>query len=173
MVAIGVPLYKHWPEVRRNLLPMASALVAGTLTAITRAGSPVAYTVQTIKGIARGPWAAGMPRDRTTWYQPLDAMDDIRPAVHWILARPGIFLLSAGDVGILPEVLKAASEPIRPPAAWPHHDPTTGPPEISVVTLGCFASWTKRRPSPVARAAPRLYPSAMDLASSPAMPTTR
>lgn len=73
--------------------------------------------VQTIKGIARGPWAAGMPRDRTTWYQPLDAMDDIRPAVHWILARPGIFLLSAGDVGILPEVLKAASEPILPPAA--------------------------------------------------------
>jgi len=73
--------------------------------------------VQTIKGIARGPWAAGMPRDRTTWYQPLDIMDDIRPAVHWILGRPGIFLLSAGDVNILPEVLKAAAEPIVPPDA--------------------------------------------------------
>lgn len=73
--------------------------------------------VQTIKGVARGPWAAGATKDRSTWYQPLDAMDDIRPAVHWVLSRPGIFLLSAGDVGILPLVLKAASEPAVPPNA--------------------------------------------------------
>ncbi len=71
--------------------------------------------VQTIKGVARGPWAAGAAKDRTTWYQPLEAMDDIRPAVHWILSRPGIFLLSAGDVGILPLILKAASEPASMP----------------------------------------------------------
>ena len=37
VVAIGVPLYKHWPEVRRNLLPMAGALLAGTATAIASA----------------------------------------------------------------------------------------------------------------------------------------
>jgi aryl-alcohol dehydrogenase-like predicted oxidoreductase len=73
--------------------------------------------VQTIKGVARGPWAAGATKDRATWYQPLEAMDDIRPAVHWILSRPGIFLLSAGDVGILPLVLQAASEPAVPPNA--------------------------------------------------------
>ncbi len=73
--------------------------------------------VQTIKGVARGPWAAGATKDRSTWYQPLEAMDDIRPAVHWLLSRRGIFLLSAGDVGILPLVLKAASEPVVPPAA--------------------------------------------------------
>lgn len=71
--------------------------------------------VQTIKGVARGPWAAGAAKDRTTWYQPLEAMDDIRPAVHWVLGRPGIFLLSAGDVGILPLILQAASEPARVP----------------------------------------------------------
>ncbi len=71
--------------------------------------------VQTIKGVARGPWAAGAAKDRATWYQPLEAMDDIRPAVHWVLGRPGIFLLSAGDVGILPLVLQAASEPARAP----------------------------------------------------------
>ena len=71
--------------------------------------------VQTIKGIARGPWAAGATKERTTWYQPLEAMGDIRPAVHWVLSRPGIFLLSAGDVGILPLVLEAASEePVVP-----------------------------------------------------------
>lgn len=73
--------------------------------------------VQTIKGVARGPWAAGAARGQTTWYQPLEAMDDIRPAVHWVLGRKGIFLLSVGDVGVLPLVLKAASEPIVPPEA--------------------------------------------------------
>lgn len=67
--------------------------------------------VQTIKGVARGPWAAGVKRDRTTWYQPLEAMDDIRPAVHWVLSRPGVFLLSAGDVALLPSILAAAAEP--------------------------------------------------------------
>ena len=73
--------------------------------------------VQTIKGVARGPWAAGVTRDRTTWYQPLEAMDDIRPSVHWVLGKPGVFLLSAGDVGILPLILKAAAEPVVVPNA--------------------------------------------------------
>ena len=72
--------------------------------------------VQTIKGVARGPWAAGAKRDRSTWYQPLEAMDDIRPAVHWVLSRPGVFLLSAGDVELLPSILKAASEPVVKPS---------------------------------------------------------
>jgi aryl-alcohol dehydrogenase-like predicted oxidoreductase len=72
--------------------------------------------VQTIKGVARGPWAAGVKRDRTTWYQPLEAMDDIRPAVHWVLSRPGVFLLSAGDVGLLPSILAAAAEPVTKPS---------------------------------------------------------
>jgi aryl-alcohol dehydrogenase-like predicted oxidoreductase len=72
--------------------------------------------VQTIKGVARGPWAAGVKRDRATWYQPLEAMDDIRPAVHWVLSRPGVFLLSAGDVELLPSILKAAAEPVVKPS---------------------------------------------------------
>ena len=66
--------------------------------------------VQTIKALARGPWAAGADRNRTTWYQPLEDPDDIRLAVHWVLARPGIFLNSVGDVELLPHVLKAAAE---------------------------------------------------------------
>jgi aryl-alcohol dehydrogenase-like predicted oxidoreductase len=66
--------------------------------------------VQTIKALARGPWAAGAVRNHTTWYQPLENPDDIRLAVHWVLARPGIFLNSVGDVELLPHVLKAAAE---------------------------------------------------------------
>jgi len=67
--------------------------------------------VQTIKALARGPWAAGARRDHATWYQPLDQEDDIRTAVQWVLARPGIFLNSVGDVSLLPAVLRAAAEP--------------------------------------------------------------
>lgn len=66
--------------------------------------------VQTIKTVARGPWAANMERGQRTWYQPLEAEEDIRLAVHWALARPGLFLNSVGDVDILPAVLRAANE---------------------------------------------------------------
>jgi aryl-alcohol dehydrogenase-like predicted oxidoreductase len=66
--------------------------------------------VQTIKSLARGPWAAGVDRNHTTWYEPLEDPDDIRLAVHWVLARPGIFLNSVGDVELLPHVLEAAAE---------------------------------------------------------------
>ncbi len=66
--------------------------------------------VQTIKAIARGPWAAGVTRDRSTWYQPLDNEADIRQAVHWVLAEPDLFLNTVGDVGLLPAVLRAADE---------------------------------------------------------------
>lgn len=67
--------------------------------------------IQTIKAIARGPWAAGATRDHATWYQPLEDEEDISAAVRWVLARPGIFLNSVGDVGLLPTVLKAAAAP--------------------------------------------------------------
>lgn len=66
--------------------------------------------VQTIKAVARGPWAANMERGQRTWYQPLEAEEDIRLAVHWMLARTGMFLNSVGDVDILPAVLRAANE---------------------------------------------------------------
>ena len=35
---------------------------------------------------------------------------DIRLAVHWVLARKDIFLNSVGDVALLPKVLRAAAE---------------------------------------------------------------
>ena len=66
--------------------------------------------IQTIKSIARGPWAAGMPQNRNTWYQPLEDEDDIQDAVHWVLSDRRFFLNSVGDVDLLPIVLRAADE---------------------------------------------------------------
>ncbi|HEY63966.1 MAG TPA: aldo/keto reductase [Caldilineae bacterium] len=65
--------------------------------------------VQTIKSIARGPYDAyGGERTHAVWYKPLEEQEDIDKAVHWVLARPGIFLNSVGDITLLPKVLDAA-----------------------------------------------------------------
>jgi aryl-alcohol dehydrogenase-like predicted oxidoreductase len=64
--------------------------------------------VLTIKSIARRPWW-GRERTRATWYEPFDEQADIDAAVHWVLARPGIFVATVGDIRLLPKVLDAAS----------------------------------------------------------------
>ena len=84
--------------------------------------------VQTIKALARGPWAAGVSKRRSTWYEPLEAEEDIRTAVHYVLSRPGLFLNSVGDVGLLPSVLRAAAERVSLPndALMAAHSERTG-----------------------------------------------
>ncbi len=71
--------------------------------------------VQTIKSIARGPWAADATKNRTTWYQPLENETDIAQAVQWVLARPGIFLNAVSDLDLLPAVLRAADTAEKEP----------------------------------------------------------
>ena len=71
--------------------------------------------VQVIKSIARGPWAT-TDRTRTTWYQPLEAQADIDLAVHWAMGVPGVHLNTAGDLGLLPRILDAASRFERRPS---------------------------------------------------------
>lgn len=71
--------------------------------------------VQTIKSLARGPWAI-TPQNRNTWYQPLEDQADIDKAVHWVLGRSDVFLNTVGDVELLPKVLDAATRfSKRPP----------------------------------------------------------
>jgi aryl-alcohol dehydrogenase-like predicted oxidoreductase len=70
--------------------------------------------VLTIKSIARRPWW-GREHTCSTWYEPFDEQRDIDAAVHWVLARPGIFLATVGDIQLLPKVLDAASRFTVPP----------------------------------------------------------
>ena len=65
--------------------------------------------MQTIKAITLGPWQGERPATPTTWYEPLTEQADIDLAVRWVLARPGLFLDTVGDLGLLPKVLDAAS----------------------------------------------------------------
>jgi predicted aldo/keto reductase-like oxidoreductase len=64
--------------------------------------------VQTIKSIARRPWW-GRDHTHATCYEPFADQGDIDIAVHWVLARPGIFVSTVGDIYLLPKVLDAAS----------------------------------------------------------------
>lgn len=64
--------------------------------------------LQTIKGITLGPWDE-REHTHTTWYEPLQEQDDIDLAVHWVLAREGVFLNTASDISLLPKVLDAAT----------------------------------------------------------------
>jgi aryl-alcohol dehydrogenase-like predicted oxidoreductase len=65
--------------------------------------------MQTIKAITLGPWHGDRPATPTTWYEPLTEQGDIDLAVRWVLSRPGLFLNTVGDLGLLPKVLDAAS----------------------------------------------------------------
>ena len=70
--------------------------------------------VQTIKSIARGPWGI-TPKNRDTWYQPLEEQADIDRAIHWVMGRGDVFINTAGDRDLLPMVLDAASRFERRP----------------------------------------------------------
>ena len=72
--------------------------------------------VQTIKAVARRRWEKGEKPSTTTWYHAFEDAEDIERAIHWALARPGIFVNSASDAGILKETLDAAKSFQQAPA---------------------------------------------------------
>jgi aryl-alcohol dehydrogenase-like predicted oxidoreductase len=65
--------------------------------------------LQTIKSIARRPWQG--ESNHSTWYQPLEDQEAIHTAVSWVLGDPEVFLVTAGDIHLLPRILEAASQP--------------------------------------------------------------
>lgn len=72
--------------------------------------------VQTIKAVARRRWQEGDERNTTTWYHAFEDPEDIERAIHWALARPGIFVNTASDVALLRHTLAAAERFTGPPA---------------------------------------------------------
>jgi aryl-alcohol dehydrogenase-like predicted oxidoreductase len=65
--------------------------------------------VQTIKSIARRPWRDRPKTYNTYFYEPLDTQEAIDKAVHWALGYPATFLITAGDMQLLPKILEAAN----------------------------------------------------------------
>jgi aryl-alcohol dehydrogenase-like predicted oxidoreductase len=65
--------------------------------------------VQTIKAVARQRWPEGSAPTHDTWYEPVSDPVELERAVHWALARPGVFVNSAGDLRLLGPTLRAAA----------------------------------------------------------------
>jgi aryl-alcohol dehydrogenase-like predicted oxidoreductase len=91
-----------------SYIMMQDAHYAAMFERVVETARERGVAVQTIKAVARRHWS-GRERTRTTWYEPLDDPRDVDASVHWVLARPGIFLNTVGDLSVLPKVLDAAS----------------------------------------------------------------
>jgi aryl-alcohol dehydrogenase-like predicted oxidoreductase len=66
--------------------------------------------VQTIKSVARRRWTDNST-SHFSWYEPLREQPALKRAVRWVLSRPGVFLNSSSDAGLLRSILEAASDP--------------------------------------------------------------
>ena len=71
--------------------------------------------LQTIKSVARRRWRDSS-EPHFSWYEPLRDADAIRRAVHFVLARAGLFLNSSSDATLLRTILQAANETATSPS---------------------------------------------------------
>jgi aryl-alcohol dehydrogenase-like predicted oxidoreductase len=99
-----------------NFITMQSPYYAENFEAVLTTCRQRNVAVQTIKSIAYRPWM-DRPHTSSTWYQPLVDPRDIERAVHWALGRPDIFVITVGDIRLLPSVLDAAENFQRATAA--------------------------------------------------------
>ena len=71
---------------------------------------------QTIKSVARRRWSEADEGPRHSWYHPIRDREALRRAVHFVLARPGVFLNTSSDTTLLRPTLEAAAELPADPA---------------------------------------------------------
>lgn len=71
--------------------------------------------LQTIKSAARRKYP-GRRWSHATWYEPLSDPEAIGLAVKWVLGMPDLFVVSTGDISVLPHILSAGAEFQEPPA---------------------------------------------------------
>jgi aryl-alcohol dehydrogenase-like predicted oxidoreductase len=90
-----------------NYLTMQNRYYAENFAALQATCQERNAAIQTIKSLAYRPWM-GRERTTSTWYEPLTDPADIELAVHWALGRPGTFVISTGDIHLLPTFLAAA-----------------------------------------------------------------
>jgi aryl-alcohol dehydrogenase-like predicted oxidoreductase len=90
-----------------NFVQMQDPRYAETFEALATVCAERNVALQTIKSLARRRWD-GREHTAATWYEPLREQADIDLAVHWVLGRADAFLLTTGDVDILPRLLDAA-----------------------------------------------------------------
>ena len=98
-----------------NYVQMQDARYAESFEALAAVCAERNVALQTIKSLAWRRWE-GREKTAATWYEPLREPADIELAVHWVLGRPEAFLLTTGDVELLPQLLAAAERFERRPS---------------------------------------------------------
>jgi len=98
-----------------NFTMMSIGQYADDAEALLKLCNQRGVATQTIKSVARRRWQNGNDR-KFSWYEPLRDRDAIRRAVHFVLSRPGLFLNSSSDAGLLRDALDAASDAVKAPA---------------------------------------------------------
>jgi aryl-alcohol dehydrogenase-like predicted oxidoreductase len=98
-----------------NFVQMQDPRYAETFEALAQVCRERGVALQTIKSLASRRWD-GRKATAATWYEPLREQPDIDLAAHWVLGRAEAFLLTTGDVEILPRLLDAADRFERRPS---------------------------------------------------------
>src|SRR5918911_1451329 len=98
-----------------NYVQMQDPRYAQTFDALAKVCAERNVALQTIKSLAWRRWD-GRTATTATWYEPLREQADIDLAAHWVLGRPEAFLLTTGDVEILPRLVDAVERFERRPA---------------------------------------------------------
>jgi len=65
--------------------------------------------VMVIKSVARGPWGE-KEKTATTWYEPFSGMELIQKGINFVLSHAVTGICTAGDIRVLPLVLKACEK---------------------------------------------------------------
>ncbi|MDH4016053.1 MAG: aldo/keto reductase [Actinomycetota bacterium] len=98
-----------------NFTMMAQPEYRDDFEQLATACSDRGVALQTIKSVSRGRWQ-GDTGPRFSWYEPLTDEAAIRRAVHWVLARPDVFLNTSSDGRLLRLTLEIASEAAELPS---------------------------------------------------------
>jgi predicted aldo/keto reductase-like oxidoreductase len=91
-----------------NYLLMQNPTYAADFNELVGLCSKRNVAVQTIKSIARRPWGNCPKTYNTYFYEPLETQETIDKAVHWSMGFQESFLITAGDMQLLPKALEAA-----------------------------------------------------------------
>ena len=72
--------------------------------------------VQTMKSIAWRPIGDRPAKHRTYFYQPLESEEAIDKSLHWAMGLQGSFVVTAGDMQVVPRMLQSAERIERRPS---------------------------------------------------------
>ncbi|MHA2423464.1 MAG: aldo/keto reductase [Candidatus Thorarchaeota archaeon] len=92
-----------------NYLLMQNSRYSESFNELVELCQKQSIAIQTIKSVSRKPWGKRSRTHNTYFYEPLQDQDAIDIAVHWALGFTDSFLITAGDMTILPMMLDAAN----------------------------------------------------------------